>query len=190
MRTSWVKVCGEADLYADIPAQTAFFGKEGFEAFGNSTPDIPALANEIFQEDTAEANGSSIAFIFEYQGKRVLFGADAYPSRLLKSLNEVDGKPPYKFDLVKIPHHGSENNVSKDFIESIKCKQFLFCSNGSIYGHPAKQAVSRVIQHSEAPCLLFNYRTPFTEIWDNNNLKLLFKYATDYGTDGELVVSL
>lgn len=190
LRTNWVRICGEADLYADIPAQVNFFGKEGLEAFGNATPDIPALANEAFKEDTTEANGSSIAFIFEYAGKKVLFGADAYPSRLLKSLNEVAGHPPYKFDLVKIPHHGSENNVSKDFIASIQCKQFLFSSNGSIYKHPAKQAVSRVIQHSDEPRLLFNYRTPFTEIWDNSNLKLIYKYATDYGMDGELTVSL
>lgn len=190
LRVSWVRVCGEADLYAGTPAQTEFFGKEGFEAFGNLTPDIPTLANEEFLEDTSEANASSIAFILEYQERRILLGADAYPSRILRSLEQIAGKPPYKFDLVKVPHHGSENNVSKELIESLECKKYLFCSNGSIYKHPSQPAVSRVIQYGKEPCLLFNYRTPYSEIWDNQNLKLIYKYRTGYGTDGEITVSL
>ncbi|WP_339430488.1 ComEC/Rec2 family competence protein [Pseudomonas sp. EA_65y_Pfl2_P78] len=186
LRANWVKVCGEADLYADMLAQTEFFGKEGLEAFGPVTLDINAMASQIFLEDSSEANGSSIAFIFEYKGKRILFGADAYPSRILQSLRQIAGPPPYKFDLVKVPHHGSENNVSRELIESLECQKYLISSNGSIYKHPSKPAVSRIIKYSTKPLLLFNYRSPHSEMWDNPILKSLFKYSTDYGVDGEI----
>lgn len=190
LRASWVKVCGEADLYADLPAQAEYFGKEGLEAFGRPALDIAALASEPFTEDDSEANGSSIAFSIEYEGKKILLGADAYPSRLLESLEQVEGKPPFPFDLVKIPHHGSENNVSKEFVESLDCRRYLFSSNGSLYQHPAKPAVSRVIRHGSEPELIFNYRTPQSEIWDDPNLKLVYKYSTTYGDDDGVTIFL
>lgn len=190
LRASWVKVCGEADLYADMPAQPEYFGKEGLEAFGGPGLDIAGLASEPFTEDTSEANGSSIAFTIEFEGKQVLLGADAYPSRLLESLKQIAGNPPFPFDLVKVPHHGSENNVSKEFVESMGCRRYLFSSNGSLYQHPAKPTVSRVIHYGSEPELIFNYRTPQSEIWDDPNLKLVHKYSTTYGDDDGVTISL
>jgi len=190
LRSSWVKVCGEADLYADMLAQPKYFGKEGLESFGGPGLDVAGLASEPFTEDTSEANGSSIAFIIEYEGKQVLLGADAYPSRLLQSLKQIAGNPPYPFNLVKVPHHGSENNVSRQFVESLGCRRYLFSSNGSLYQHPSKSAVSRVIQYGSEPELIFNYRTPQSEIWDDPNLKILHKYSTTYGDDDGVTIHL
>lgn len=190
LRTNWVKVCGEADLYADMPAQTRYFGKAGLEAFGGETINIPKLASLPFSEDTSEANGSSIAFIIEFEGRRVLLGADAYPSRILKSLEKIDGDPPFAFDLVKVPHHGSENSVSKEFVEALNCKRYLFSSNGAIYRHPAQPAVSRVIKYGAKPELLFNYRSAYTEIWNNELLKSMHNYSTSYGDSDGITVAL
>ncbi|WP_323969235.1 ComEC/Rec2 family competence protein [Aeromonas veronii] len=190
LRANWVKVCGEADLYADIPAQAMYFGKDDVEAFGAETLDIPTLAGLPFSEDSSEANGSSIAFIIEYDGKRVLLGADAYPSRMLKSLEKIEGNPSYAFDLVKVPHHGSENNVSKEFVEALDCRRYLFSTNGSYYKHPAQPAVSRIVQFGIQPELLFNYRTAYSEIWDNDMLKHIYKYSTVYGDENGITVEL
>lgn len=190
LRRNWIKVCGEADLYEDMPAQTIYFGKHGLEAFGSELINIPMLASQPFSEDTSEANGSSIAFIIEFEGRRVLLGADAYPSRILKSLEKTDGHPPYWFDLVKVPHHGSENSVSKEFVEALNCKRYLFSSNGALYGHPAQPAVSRVIKYGAMPELLFNYRSACTEIWDNDILKSMYNYSTLYGDSNGITISL
>ncbi|MEQ7920635.1 MBL fold metallo-hydrolase [Xanthomonas sp. WHRI 1810A] len=190
LRANWVKVCGEANLYIDMLAQAEFFGKKGLEAFGPATPDIEDMASQTFLEDSSEANGSSIAFIFEYQGKRILFGADAFPSRILNSLRQIAGSPPYKFDLVKVPHHGSENNVSRELMEALECQKYLISSNGSIYKHPSQSAVSRIIKYSTRPKLLFNYRTPHSEVWDSPQLKILYKYSTEYGNEGEIPIPL
>lgn len=191
LRASWIKVCGEADLYGGVPAQAEYFGKDGLEAFGANPPlNIPALANQPFAEDSSEANGSSIAFILEYKGKRILLGADAFPSRLLKSLAMIEKQQPYQFDLVKIPHHGSENNVSKEFIEALDCKKYLFSSNGKNYKHPTQSAVARVIHASPQSELLFNYRSEFSGVWDSKPLKSLHKYTTSYGTEDGISVDL
>ncbi len=48
--------------------------------------DVEDMANGKFEPDKTKPNGSSIAFIAEYDGKRVLFGADAHPDVLLASL--------------------------------------------------------------------------------------------------------
>ncbi|MEJ7562684.1 MAG: MBL fold metallo-hydrolase, partial [Ilumatobacteraceae bacterium] len=44
------------------------------------------LADVRSDPDDAEANGSSIAFVFEHEGVRILFGADAHSDALLASL--------------------------------------------------------------------------------------------------------
>lgn len=191
LKANWIKVCGEADLYADLVAATEHFGgDEELEAFGTVAVDIPALAAQTFKEDTAEANGSSIAFIIEYENIRALFGADAYPSRILNSLKQLSENPPYRFDVVKVPHHGSENNISKEFIEALRCPKYLFCSNGAIHKHPSQPGVARVVQFSHQPALLFNYRSRYSEVWDNELLQFVHKYTATYGDENGVTINL
>lgn len=72
-------------------------------------------ADTVFKEDKAEPNGSSIAFIAEYEGKRVLFGADAHPSVLMESLQRA----PLKADALplsafKLPHTMQARTMSPE----------------------------------------------------------------------------
>lgn len=184
LKRKWIDVCGEADLYADIPTTTTFYGEDGREHFGGQ-PNVMDLAGQRFEEDATEANGSSIAFILEFEGKRVLLGADAFPSRLMASLCELSDDVQHRFDLVKVPHHGSENNVSEEFVRGLKCSRYLFSSNGARYKHPSRAAVARVIAFSQRPKLLFNYRTVFNEIWDDLTLMQVHGYVPSYGDEGE-----
>ncbi|MEW7990063.1 MAG: hypothetical protein AB2820_07400 [Candidatus Thiodiazotropha sp.] len=45
-------------------------------------PDIEQLLREEYTEDNSSANGSSIAFLVEYDDYRVLLAGDAHPSTL------------------------------------------------------------------------------------------------------------
>lgn len=181
LKKSWIEVCGEADLYADIAPPSGYFGED--EAFGTGMPDIDELADIKFVEDEAVANGSSIAFALSYGGKRVLCGADAYPSRLLRSLTALHGEGPFAFDIVKLPHHGSANNVSIKFIKSLACPQYVFSTNGARFNHPSRSAVARVVRHGKQPTLVFNYRSECNEIWDNLLLQNEYPYSVAYGSD-------
>lgn len=191
LRASWIKVCGEADLYADLVAETEYFGgDEELEAFGAVALDVPTLADQFFKEDTAEANGSSIAFIIEFEGKRALLGADAYPSRILNSLKQLSENPPYRFDLVKVPHHGSENNISKELVEAVRCPNYLFSSDGAIYKHPSQPGVARVVQFAHQPALLFNCRSRYSEVWEDGLLQSVHLYTATYGDENGITIKL
>ncbi len=166
------------DLSADI------------EQFGEGVPDIEKLFREKFEEDRAAANGSSIAFLAEFQGKRVLFAADAFPSVILRALNQLSSdKIP--LDLIKVSHHASANNTSPELLEKIDCKKFAISTNGSISHHPAKVTVARVIKQSgEGTELLFNYRTKDNECWDDEILKMQYGYRTTYPEGEGLIIPL
>ncbi len=182
LRKVWIQECEKAGLHLDFTVVTQEL-KPGEEVFGEGTPDVDKLADLKFSEDAAAANGSSIAFIFEYEGKKILFGADAYPSLLVESIKACfpDGSP--KFAAVKLPHHGSENNVSTALIQSLQSDVFIFSSNGKRFGHPSAAAVARVIKYAPNCKLAFNYRSKFNEQWDNAILALQWNYTIDFGND-------
>jgi hypothetical protein len=191
LRKKWIEVCGEADLYTNTVAATDYYGGEGGrEAFGATQIDVAALADKAFEEDNAEANGSSIAFVLEFGGKRVLCGADAYPSRLRASLDAIYGGGPHQFDLVKVPHHGSENNVSRELIEALNCPRYLFSSSGAKFQHPSRAAVARVIKYGGKPQLIFNYRNDITSVWDEGLLMLQHAYTVLYGSEDGVTIQL
>lgn len=162
------------------------------ERFGLETaiPNIDALNDEEFHEDDAAANGSSIAFLAEYGGKRALFAGDSFPSVVLQSLNKLyDSRAP--IDLMKLSHHASAHNTSPELIEKLECKRYAISTNGSIYKHPAQVTVARIIKRGgKRPELIFNYATPYTKIWKANLLPLKHKYETTYPNSEGIIVAL
>lgn len=187
LKVAWAKVCGDADLYADIlPQQEA---RDDLEVYGVGVPDVVGLSDTKFKEDKAEANGSSIAFVFSYKGKQVLLAADAFPSRLLKTLSYL-GDAPHAFDAVKLPHHGSENNVSTQLIEALASPLYIFSTDGAKFKHPSRQAVARVVRYGNRPLMAFNYKTEFNEIWDNPLLSAKYGSKTVYGEQDGFTVTL
>lgn len=76
---------------------------------------VDALAAEKTKGDHSKANGCSIAFMLEYQGKKFLLSGDAHADLLeaeLKRLGASKAKP-LSVDLFKIPHHGSQTICPK-----------------------------------------------------------------------------
>jgi beta-lactamase superfamily II metal-dependent hydrolase len=151
---------------------------EGDDTLGGK-PDIAGLAGSDFKEDKAPANGSSIAFLAEYDGKKVLFGADAHAPVLLRSLPRLPGNGPLKLDAFKVSHHGSTHNVNRELLQALRCKNYLISTNGKKFKHPSTEAIARIISFGGGT-LHFNYRTAFNKMWDDKALKKKHKYATLY----------
>lgn len=122
--------------------------------------------------DGSEANGSSIAFILEYDGKRVLFGADAHATVLtnvLKRYAQQVGEERPRLDLVKLSHHGSNANVSTKMLALIDCRRWLVSTNGDNFAHPDDAALAKVITTADGPVTFFcNYRTVRTAPWEEH----------------------
>ena len=146
-------------------------------------PDVEALADSEFTDDKSEANGSSIAFLAEFDGKRVLFAADAHVGRLLDALDRVSPQGRLALDLFKISHHGSRSTTSRQLIEKVDCPRFIFSTKGSIFKHPHAEAVARVIKAGgDRPEIAFNYSSPVNAVWDL--IKDLHGYTTRYPVPG------
>lgn len=172
----WEQECEKAGIVAGKVGEPP--EPEDVESFG--TIDIEELAAEPFEEDDAKANGSSIAVLAAYGGRRVLLSGDAFSSDLLHALEKLPAAAR-KLDAFKVPHHGSRKNLSKELLEAIQCKNYLFSTNGSYFGHPDPVAVSRTIRWGGPGAeLWFNYSSAETLVWDVDDWKADFDYSTHY----------
>jgi beta-lactamase superfamily II metal-dependent hydrolase len=139
------------------------------DELGGGRFDLTALAEVPFQSDRSPPNGSSIAFLAEYQGKSGLFLGDAHAPVVadpIKRLLAIRGEDKLAVDAIKLPHHGSRNNVSRELIELLKCPRYLISTNGDIFEHPDAESVARVIKHGgRLPGIYFNYLSDTTRIW-------------------------
>jgi len=126
-----------------------------------SSVDIDSLLNEVFVEDETATNGSSIAFVLEYNDLRLLFLGDAHPSVIISSLKKhyTSDKFPVKFDLIKIAHHGSKNNTSLELLNYIDSENYVISTNGSSHNHPDPETIARIISRKAefTRKLYFNY---------------------------------
>ncbi|MDW8518268.1 MBL fold metallo-hydrolase [Priestia flexa] len=134
------------------------------------------LQNSKEEIDNSVVNGSSISFIIEYQGKRLLFLADAHPDIIYDNISKLEEK---FFDLVKLPHHGSKRNITRDLIENLNSELFLISTNGDKHGHPDFDALARILyyQRHRPKTLVFNYETSTSKILNHINWKEHYNYG-------------
>lgn len=183
LKPSWEKEVRRAGLDPSQPRPGEKEAEEGLELLG--APDVEALAAEAFAEDGAEANGSSIAMLAEFEGHRVLLTGDAHPGVLTAAIRRIVGRGRLAVDACKLPHHGSKSNVSRQLVQALDCRKWLFSSNGAYFRHPDRQAVARVIKWGGPRTeLAFNYRTKFNDVWDAKPLQARFGYAASYPPAG------
>jgi beta-lactamase superfamily II metal-dependent hydrolase len=144
--------------------------------------DVEALSAPS-QTDSTAPNGSSIAFIAEYDGRRVLMGADAHPDVLIDRIEALAGPgKSLPLDLVKLPHHASRANVTRALIERLACRRFAISTSGAVFGHPDPEAIARVLRHGQpgAKSLSFNYASDRTLPWDDAALKEKWDYSCEF----------
>ena len=127
------------------------------------------LDGDNFEEDGSRTNGSSIAFIFEYNEKSLLLLGDAHNKIIVNSLEQLgySEQNPINVDYVKLSHHGSKKNTSIELLKMLDCNNFIFSSNTEIHSLPNKTTIARIVTQKPQANLLFNY----PEIIENNIFK-------------------
>jgi len=158
---------------------------------------IEKLFLRPFQEDRKVENMVSIAFIFEYMDKSILFLADSTPSTVVKSLTCMGYSPinRLKVDLVKLSHHGSKFNTSNELISIIDCQKFVISANGkNRFNFPHKEALSRVIKNplrdlSKKITFYFNYDNEILRRIISDDEKLTYNISCEYpkGEEGNVL---
>jgi beta-lactamase superfamily II metal-dependent hydrolase len=183
LKPVWKEACREAGL--DPQEEITPEVVPGVEPLGPI--DVEALAHVGFKEDDSPSNGSSIAILAEFEGKRVLLGADAHPTVLVDAIERIVG-PDKKMELAacKLPHHGSSGNVSPDLVKKLKCPVYMVSTDGESHPHPSRNAIARVIKFGgEGLSLVFNYRSAQNRVWDDDDLRGEYGYTTEYPTIGK-----
>ena len=95
--------------------------------------DNSVIFSSLSDRDTSPFNLASIVCMLEYEGKKVLLTGDARDDDILKGLHEagfLDGTGEMDVDLLKVPHHGSDRNVSTEFFTKVRAKNYVISGNG------------------------------------------------------------
>lgn len=153
---------------------------------------IEELLQLPFEEDTTPTNGSSIAFLLQIQEKKILFLADAHPDLIVQSLKEYQKDGIIMFDFIKVSHHGSFNNVSKDLLEKIDAPKYLISTNGGRHNHPDKETIAHIISRPSDfhRKIYFNYVTDNSKYFDRDDWKKTYNYSIHYLNQAPYTLSL
>jgi len=92
-------------------------------------------------------NVASIILMLEENGKKMLVTGDARDDDIVEDLIDTgfaDSDGHLHVDVLKIQHHGSENNFSMGFAQRITADHYLFCGNGE-HENPDLRVVQQVI---------------------------------------------
>ncbi|HEV7398015.1 MAG TPA: MBL fold metallo-hydrolase [Pyrinomonadaceae bacterium] len=97
--------------------------------------------------DKSVPNNSSIVVLAECDGRKILLTGDARGDKILKGLELtglVDKGGTFKIDILKVPHHGSSNNLDNDFFERIHANHYVFSGNGE-HGNPERESLEMLL---------------------------------------------
>lgn len=156
----------------------------------SKTYDWSMIKGEPYIPDNSATNGSSISFVLETAGKRVLFLGDSHAETVIGSLNLLYGEAnkPYKFNAVKLSHHGSYNNNSPELLNVISSDKWLISTNGDKYNHPDKPTLAHIItkEPEKYNQLFFNYNLPLCDelMKDEYHDGFEFEIIAPRGDDG------
>ena len=83
-------------------------------------------------ESVTPPNLASLTLLAEQAGQSILLTGDARGDQItdgLKAAGRLTGAT-FTVDILKVPHHGSENNIDSDFCDTVIARDYVFCGNG------------------------------------------------------------
>jgi beta-lactamase superfamily II metal-dependent hydrolase len=162
--------------------------QDEIEALEPPVLNVERLLKVPFAKDTSPANGSSIAFLAEYEGKSCLFAGDAFPHVLVQNVKrlcqhrDIDS---LAVNALKVAHHGGQRNLSIELLNQITCSKYLFSTNGRIFGHPHHETIARIVGSTSMPKdLYFNYPNENALLWRNDQLCNTYGFSVHVPTTG------
>lgn len=173
LSTAWTKAFAalgrkpgdDAYVAARLDRDARFRGDGALPALPGGIDEAADAATAL---DAAVANGSSIAFVAEYEGRRCAFLGDAHAPTVQQALGRMArerGEEPLRLDAVKLSHHGSDGNTTTLLLQKMACRSFLVSTNGSVFGHPDDAAIARIVRHAAPARLVFNYLSDHNRKW-------------------------
>lgn len=129
---------------------------------------IDEHADESCLMDNSLANKTSLALLVESDGKKVLMLGDCHIEPIVQYMNKND-IDEISLDAIKVSHHGSKRNISKEFLEKVICNKYLISTNGH-HNHPDIETLAKIAKYS---------KKTGTEIFINNNTEKIEEKIDD-----------
>ena len=99
--------------------------------------------------DASKPNLSSIQiYVKDDQGNTAIFTGDGRGDHLLQGLgqaNLLDANGAIHVNVLKLPHHGSDRNVTKAFFKKVTANHYIACANGKD-GNPDLSTLRWLVQ--------------------------------------------
>jgi len=148
--------------------------------------------------DQSVPNLSSIAVIAKADGKTLLLTGDGRSDHLLDGLEmagQLDGDGRCHVDVLKLAHHGSELDVTREFFERVTADTYVVSANGR-YGNPDYSTLTWVVETAKEAGrkikLVLTNHTPADKQLKKKYAAAKYRYTLQYMPDDDhsLVLSL
>lgn len=110
--------------------------------------ELLALAQELGnRKKVTIPNLASIMFLLEDDKHTILMTGDGHSDDIMKGLeaiNKLDRTVGMHVDVLKVQHHGSENNLDEEFCRTITADHYVFCGNGA-HHNPDLNVIKAII---------------------------------------------
>lgn len=128
--------------------------------------------------DNSIPNLSSIMILVETQNKKILFMGDGRGDHLIQGMMKaklINSEGKIHVDILKVPHHGSDRNVAKNFFQQITADKYIISANGR-YGHPKLSTLIWIVEAAKE-------QNRKIEIIATNNTYSIRKLKKEYNPD-------
>lgn len=109
-------------------------------------------------DSTSPMNESSIVFLFEYEGMKILFTGDSGREGLANALEYAKDNNIELSDttIIKMPHHGSRHNIAPDFLDIFTKENrtcYISCASNDAGHHPSKRLINLLNERGFRVCM-------------------------------------
>lgn len=136
----------------------------------------------LTETDESPTNKSSISFILEHGKKQYLFLGDAaVDGKLLQNIEKIVGYQ-HQFTAIKLPHHGSRYNITREFIDRYPAEEYYCLTNSKRYSHPDLEVLAAIAcRNQQKKRFIFNYPIKKAEFLDREEWKSKYNYEIVMG---------
>jgi hypothetical protein len=165
----------------------------GFVDFQLALAEKLALAKKLgVRSKVTTPNLASLMFFVREGTQTLLLTGDGHADDVLKGLAQrkllgADGK--LHVDVLKVPHHGAEFNMSPDFAKAVTADDYIFCGNG-FATNPEPEVIDMLVRErkkafpKKAFTLWFNSTSALTLPTYREHMEAVEKNVADHVAAG------
>ncbi|HYJ40821.1 MAG TPA: hypothetical protein VEW08_08530, partial [Steroidobacteraceae bacterium] len=152
-----------------------------------------ALAKKLGNRtEVTTPNLASLMFLVREGSQTLLLTGDGHADDVLKGLaqrNLLDANGKLHVDVLKVPHHGAEFNMTTAFAQAVTADDYIFCGNG-FATNPELEVIDLLVKErkkafpQKAFTLWFNSTSALTQPAYRKHMRAVEKNVADHVNAG------